>query len=167
MSEIVTIESVVAGTVLAEQLQVVSLNTPEVITVIAGGDQGPPGIPGPAGGTALQVLAATAIGGHRAVVLDATGRAIYADNSQLSHMHKVLGMTLNAGVMDDPINVVRYAEITEPSWEWVLDTPVFVGANGVLTQTVPAFPAAFSQIVGFPVSATTLFVTMREPIRLI
>jgi hypothetical protein len=41
---------------------------------------------------------------------------------------------------------------------------VYLGTNGLLTQTLPESPAVFSLIIGFPTTATTLFVAIREPI---
>jgi hypothetical protein len=42
---------------------------------------------------------------------------------------------------------------------------VYLGLNGLLTQVLPA-EARFSQIVGFPLAADTLFLSFREPILL-
>jgi hypothetical protein len=96
------------------------------------------------------------------VVLDADGRAVYASNDQPDHFHKVLGMTLEAVSALSPVNILRGGEITEPSWNWVLNAPVFLSTNGLLTQTSPT--SGFSLIVGFPVTTTKLFVSLREPI---
>lgn len=131
------------------------------------GPQGPQGPAGPSGGSALSVVAASAIGGHRVVVLDSAGAPVYADNTNSSHVHKVFGITLNAGNSGDTISCVRSGEVVESTWNWTLDLPIFLGTNGLLTQTAPANPAVFSQIVGFPVNATTLFVSLREPFLLI
>ena len=146
---------------------------PHVLEVPVSGPQGPAGPQGaqgpagPSGGAALSVVADSSIGGHRVVVLKASGAPEYADNTNSSHTNKVLGITLNAGNSGDTISVVRSGEVVEPTWNWTLDLPVFLGTNGLLTQSAPANPAVFSQVVGFPVDATTLFVTLREPLLLI
>ena len=145
------------STVLAERV--------ETIYVVGSGEQGPAGPPGPigpTGGSALSVVAATALGGHRMVVLDGNGQAVYASNDQLSHFHKVLGMTLGAVNALEAVDVMRGGEVTEPSWNWLLGAPVFLSTNGLLTQTAPT--SGFSLIVGFPVTTTKLFVSLREPV---
>lgn len=133
--------------------------------VMAAGRQGPAGAQGPigpAGGSALPVVAGVALGGHRLVVLNASGQAIYADCTQPAHAGKVLGLTLGAIAAGDNGDVLRSGEVVEPSWNWTLDQAVFLGSNGLLTQTQPL--TGFSLIVGFPVSATKLFVSLREPL---
>lgn len=130
------------------------------------GPQGIQGIPGPTGGTALQYTAGVALGGHRMVVLDATGNAIYADNLTPGHLFKVLGMTTGAAGAGAVATIQTGGELTEPSWNWDVALPVYLGTNGQLTQVAPAAPA-FQLIVGFPISPTTLFINLREPISLI
>lgn len=144
-----------------------------VLEVINSGPQGPAGPPGaqgpagPSGGSALSVVAASSIGGHRVVVLNTAGEPEYADNTNSSHTNKILGITLNAGNSGDTLSVVRSGEVVEPTWSWTPNLPVFLGVNGLLTQTVPSTPAVFSQVIGFPTNATTLFVHLREPLLLI
>jgi hypothetical protein len=133
--------------------------------VIFGGEQGPSGPvgpPGPTGGIALQYQAGEALGGHRMVVLDDTGKAVYADNTVLSHANKVLGMTTGAASMGGIATIQTGGEMTEPSWSWVLDTPIWLSSSGMLTQVAPV--TGFSLIVAFPITATKIFINLREPI---
>lgn len=135
------------------------------IYMVAAGAQGPAGVagaPGPTGGVAVQHTAGVALGGHRMVVLDNSQLAIYADCAISAHAHKVLGMTSGAVVSGDTATIQTGGEMTEPSWNWTLGTPVWLSTNGQLTQTVPT--TGFSLIIGFPISATTLFVSKREPL---
>lgn len=135
--------------------------------VVSGGSAGPRGEMGPAGpsgGSSIVVTSDIAIGGNRAVVVDASNHAQYASNQTLTHANKVVGISINAAAAGDSINVLRSGEITEPSWNWTLDQPVYLADNGTLTQTPPSNPALFSLIVGFPITATKLFVSIREPI---
>ena len=43
-------------------------------------------------------------------------------------------------------------------WNWTLGTPIFLGTNGQLTQSAPAGADGFTRVVGFPLSANTMFV---------
>lgn len=165
--EILTVETVVAGVVTTEQLQVVTLETPAEIQVVAAGAQGPQGIQGvtgPAGAVTQTLVAGDVLGGHRWVVPDATGAVIYADQTTPTHANKVLGMTLGAALLGADIQIQSSGEHIEPSWTWTLDLPVFLGSNGLMTQTPPT--TGFSQIVGFPITATKLMIGLREPLTL-
>lgn len=154
-----------------ESLTEITTTTDTVTTIesISVGPQGPPGAQGPpgTGGTSsdLSIVSAIALGGHRIVVPDSNGKAIYADNTISSHANKVLGMTTGAVVEGGTATVRVEGEITEISWTWTLDTPVWLSTNGLMTQTPPT--TGFSLIIGFPISATKLFIDLREPIFLV
>lgn len=150
-------------------VQVIELpvETIELLEIPKQGPAGPPGMPGPSGGSAMLFTASGAIGGHRVLALDAANQVIYAGNDIPGTEHKIIGMSLNAAAPGGTINVVRSGEVIEPSWGWNTTLPVYLGVNGLLTQTPPAAPAAYSLIVGFPTSPTGLFMTVREPINII
>lgn len=132
------------------------------------GVQGLPGAPGAAGDVSFVYPAASAISGHRIVTLDEQGKAIYASAAIAAHANRIVGMTMNAAAANDALNVKKFGEVTEPSWNWQLDLPVYLDADGFLTQMPPAAPAhKFSVVVGFPISATTLFINVGIPITLI
>lgn len=164
MSEILVIETIEAGAITATETQVVGIEQTE-FHVIALGGQGPPGIQGPVGpfgGSALSYPAGEAIGGHRMVALNDSQQAMYADNTNLLHANKVLGMTTGAAAMGDMVSILTSGEMVEPSWAWALNKPIYIGSNGLLTQTPPV--TGFSQIVGFPIAANKVFVSLREPL---
>lgn len=129
------------------------------------GPQGPQGVPGAAGGTVLQYPAGEALGGHRIVILNDAEQAIYADNTIASHASKVLGMTTGGANAGDTATIQTGGEITEPSWNWAINQPIYLGTNGLLTQTQPA--TGFSLIAGFPIASDKIFIKLREPIFLI
>jgi hypothetical protein len=128
------------------------------IDVVLGSAQGPPG----PNTTLVSGIASIALSGHRLVTVNGSGELIYADNTTASHATKVLGLTLGAASIGAATNVKTYGEVTEPSWTWTMDSPIYLGANGVLTQTAPA--TGFILIVGFPLSATTIFLDTQGPI---
>ena len=147
-----------------EVIVVATIQQPQNIAVVLGilGPEGIQGVPGVSGGMLVQFLATIPIGGHRCVVLDTNERALYADNTELSHIGKVLGVTTGAVESEALATIQTGGEMTEPSWSWVLDVPIWLGTNGLLTQTPPA--TGFSQVIGFPISATKMFISQREPI---
>ena len=131
--------------------------------IVTRGIPGPPGPIGPSGGSALSVTAGQDIGGHRLVLLNAQGDAIYADARQLSHAEVVVGLTVFAAVQGQSIDIVRVGIVEEPSWSWVADQPVYLGLDGVPTQTLPP-GALFGLVVGFPITPTKLFMSIKPPI---
>ncbi len=144
----------------------VLVNEQEVVEVVTDAEQGPPGPRGPigpSGGSALSVTAGQDIGGHRLVLLNAQGDAIYADARQLSHAEVVVGLTVFAAVQGQSIDIVRAGIVEEPSWSWVADQPVYLGLDGVPTQTLPP-GALFGLVVGFPIAPTKLFMSIKPPI---
>jgi hypothetical protein len=149
--------------VLVEQVSTseVLLETAEAVELLEVGIQGPPGPPGQAGVTYLTFIADGPVGGHRVVVTTSAGKVGYADNTNLSHVSAVVGITLGAAVDGAPVNVQTAGEITEPSWNWTLQQPVFLAANGLLTQTAPA--SGFHLVVGVPTAPTTLIVSIKQP----
>ena len=117
----------------------------------------------PTGGAqVVSYIAGVALGGHRMVVLDASQQAQYASSATPAHISIVLGMTTGAAIAGAPVQIQTGGEITEPSWSWSLGSPVYLGVNGLLTQTPPS--SGFSLVIGFPISATVLFINLREPV---
>lgn len=141
----------------------------ETVKVIAEGPRGATGPEGPRGATGdgtFDVVAASAIGGHRAVIVSADGAASYASNTFAAHAFSVAGLTLNAAAPGGTLTVVRMGRVVEPSWSWIQEQPIFLGIGGLLTQTPPVAPAVFSLVLGFPLSPTEIFFNLHEPINL-
>lgn len=166
MSRGTTLVTAPASTVLvtppATHTAVVVAEKPRHV-IVTRGIPGPPGPIGPSGGSALSVTAGQDIGGHRLVLLNAQGDAIYADARQLSHAEVVVGLTVFAAVQGQSIDIVRAGIVEEPSWSWVADQPVYLGLDGVPTQTLPP-GALFGLVVGFPITPTKLFMSIKPPI---
>ena len=132
----------------------------------ADGATGPQGPVGPAcadGDGTFNFIAASPLGGHRLVATDGAGGLAYARCDDTADFPAVLGMTLNAAAAGDPVSVRRVGGIEEVSWAWTPGFPVYLGLNGVPTQTLPP-EAVFGLIVGIPSSPTALFMALREPI---
>lgn len=111
-------------------------------------------------GNTETVVAAEALGGHRAVTVD----GYYADKDTAGHKFKVLGVTQGAASLGDAAVVTTFGAITNGGWSWTVGSPVFLSTNGHLTQTAPT--SGFRTIIGRPTTATTLFIDISEPIAL-
>jgi hypothetical protein len=112
-------------------------------------------------GDARTVTAAANLSGHRAVKLSAPG-AVYADSHTVADAGRTIGITTGAAANGTSVTVQTAGPLTESSWSWTPAAPIYVGANGALTQTVPAVGngARFSQRVGYAVTPTEMFVDL-------
>ena len=150
-----------------EVIAPIAVTTQEIVAPVYIGQRGvdgSDGAPGVAGGVVVLCTAGEALGGHRVVVLNASAEAVYASNAVPEHLHKVLGLTTGAVILGAEATVQTGGEMTEPTWAWTLDAPIFLGENGLLTQTPPV--AGFMLVVAFPVTATKIFIKLREPLAL-
>ena len=106
----------------------------------------------------FSAITASAIGGHRVVAFRTDGTVEYADNTNTGHRHSSVAVSTQAASAGQPINVVALGPVVEPSWAWTPQVLVFVGTNGLLTQTPPVNPS-FSRPIGVATSATSIFVS--------
>ncbi len=158
----------------ADRREVVVVNdAPDGAHVVAVG-MGPPGPPGPQGesgegGGSGEVVskaytAGATVNGHRAVVFDDEHRVVHAEPGTLYNAGRVVGITTGSAVEDAAVTVHSYGELTEPSWSWTVHGDVFLGAGGVLTQSVPTSGAVLR--LGYATAATSMFVDIDDPIYL-
>jgi hypothetical protein len=131
-----------------------------IVTVGEVGPIGPQGLPGSAQSTITRITAIP-IGGHRVVVLDGSEHVIYADYLDLTHADKVLGVTTGAADAGALATIQTYGEMVEPSFSLTPGDAVYVGANGMFTQTSPA--SGFSRGIGFAMAPTKLFIDLSVP----
>lgn len=134
----------------------------KTIETASPGPQGRPGPPGPAGGNVFQGKAAVALGGHRAVRGSADALS-YASSDVEAHGDDVMGITLGAASVGGDVSVQASGEIHEPSWTWVPFEPIFLGFDGILTQTPPVF-GFFSLMLGFATGTTSMMIRIEQPI---
>lgn len=138
---------------------------PQVVTVFDFAHRGQKGDKGDAGSAGITRLAAIALGGHRLVMNSTDGGLIYASNDVAQSAYTILGITMGAAVVNAPVDVQGFGLMTEPTWAWVPNAPIYLGTNGLLTQVVPSAPTAlFSLVVGFAISATAIFLNLHEAI---
>ena len=141
---------------------VVELVQPTFDVTVETGGIGPQGMPGE---TVLNYTAGSDISGHKCVVMGPDSKALYASCSDVSHGNRILGITQNAAVSGDNLVVRKYGEITEPSWNWETDKLIYLGVNGDLVQTPVTHPISlFTIILGYPITATKMFVNISTPI---
>ena len=111
-------------------------------------------------GTITNIVTNTAIGGHRAVVY-VNGIIDYASNQTPTHATNVIGISMAAVNAGDTLSIKTIGLLVEPSWSWAVNTPIFVGTNGLLTQTPPT--TGFTLIIAMPITPTTIFIKQQSP----
>jgi hypothetical protein len=133
----------------------------EVITI---GEQGPPGvgIPGPAGGSAVQRLAGETLSALMAVY-ELDGLVFRLDQADGEHIALLLGITLTAADTGATLNIQRTGVIDDAAWFWATGR-VWLGADGALTQVPPT--QGFNLLIGAAVSPTRLILNLQDPIDL-
>lgn len=133
-----------------------NLSSPQV-RVQGGGIVGPRGDTGPRA-EELILVAATAIGGHRAVGPDGN----YADAQTAP---EVAGISRGAGSTGQALTIQADGSIAEAGWSWTLGQPVWLGSNGLLTQTPPT--EGYCVQVGIALAATRMLIRITSPVQLV
>ena len=149
--------------VVSQELLEVGSAEQELLEVGTQGPPGPRGPAGPAGGSTVSKTAGENLGGNRLTRLNTSDQAVYASADQIAHAGLVFGMTLGAAASGADVDLMRSGELEEVSWNWTPGLPVYLGLNGVPTQTLP-LTAVFSLVIGFPITPTKLVISIREPI---
>ena len=121
-------------------------------------------------GNIEQYIAGATLSGHRIVIADpATGKAIYAQHNDNTHAHAAFKLTLQAAVLDDPVEVKLHGRVTEGSWAWTPGATLYLKADGQLTEIIPTtgVGATFSRPVAVAETATRILLLQHPPIILV
>lgn len=139
---------------------VVSVTPSIAINPVIGGV----GIKGDKGdrGDAVFYTAGEALSGHCAVTIGSDGKIYQA--SALFYQ-PIAGITTMAADIDTSIEVKNSGAISMIGWNFALNSPVFVLANGQLSTT-PDPMAQFSTVVGVSNSSTSMVVGIQPQIKL-
>jgi hypothetical protein len=97
-----------------------------------------------------------AVAAYDSVCIHSDGKAYKAKVELYGHRdNHTYGIALEAGAADATIHIQTEGKVTNPAWIWKMGLPIFVGhVAGALKQSAPA---RGDQILGWPVSATTIY----------
>ena len=133
------------------------------VTVQVGG-MGPQGFPGE---TVINYTAGADISGHKCVMLSSDEKAVYASCLDASSIRRIIGITHNAAVTNDILVVRKFGVMSEPTWNWDTNKPIYLGIDGALVQIPEVWPTSlFTIILGYPISSTKILVNISTPILL-
>lgn len=124
------------------------------------GPRGPQGLTGPAGGAAVTRLAVGSVNALRVVAATSATQVTYAQPTTGATLP--MGVSTTAGADGEEVNVQLSGELVDAGWGWDVDVPIFLGANGALTQTAPA--TGVLVVVGRPLTATSMFIAIESPL---
>lgn len=116
------------------------------------GPQGEPGAPG----DVQSVECGEAISALRVIAI-INGEGFLANHDDTAHAGRVAGLTLTAANQGATTSVRMFGRVTDASWNWTA-AELFVGLNGMLTQTPPS--TGFMQSIARVESPDTIFIAL-------
>lgn len=139
---------------------------PSQVSILSIGEQGPQGVAGLSGTSYIpNVVSGSNLSGHRIVYLDTNGDAQYASSNNLNHIGKVVGITTSATTTGSATEIRTMGKFEEPSWNFETGLNIYLGNDGLITQVIPTFPTSlFSQVVGYVINPTTIYIQLQTPI---
>lgn len=114
-------------------------------------------------GPKIERTTAAAVGGHRAIAL-VNNFAVHADQANAAHNGLCVGISTQAAAAGGTVAVQVFGPMAEPGWVWTPNQPIYVGGDGVLTQTPPV--TGWLQRVAVALTSTKIFVDPQPPIKL-
>ena len=105
----------------------------------------------------LSLSALSPLSALRAIAVDASGNAVYADPATSP---RAVGISTTAGTT---VSVQYAGELTDALWTWTPDGVIYVSANGALTQTAPT--SGTIQPIARALTATRILITIHPTIQ--
>lgn len=141
----------------------IATGSPTIISTGMQGPEGPPGAPGATllGGATISFPVSANISQYQVVAV-ISGVAEIADSSNMTFCNTVAGVCIAGSVAGAVCQIQYTGQLENTSWTWVPNQPIFLGTLGVLTQTPPS--VGFSQQIAIPLSATTILISIANPI---
>lgn len=103
----------------------------------------------------LSFIAGQNLSALRAVTSNALGEVVYASNDTVANA-QVIGVTYTSANAGSAVTVITSGLFTDAGWSWIKG-PVFLGTNGMLTQTAPT-GGAILVYVGKALTATQILI---------
>lgn len=112
-------------------------------------------------GTPLALTAGVSVSEGMAVAV-LSGAGVPADSGNVTL--PAIGVATSGAVFGAELQIQYSGPVAFTGWSFTTGLPVFVGSGGVLTQTAPT--SGYLQVIGYPLSPTTLLIDIQDPIAL-
>jgi hypothetical protein len=90
------------------------------------------------------------------VYLTSTSNVVGKASNVSSNTAPVIGMALTSLAANNEGSFLRRGQVYNPSWNWTLGLPIFLGLDGNMTQTPPSADLTIIQKVAMPVTPSTI-----------
>lgn len=93
------------------------------------------------------------------------GQILHADPTDVDHAARVCGLTLTSAMGGEVARITPGGDVTNPGWSFTPSTPLWLGPDGTLTETIPVVPAAaFSLPVGIAIAPDRVALRLGAPL---
>jgi len=111
----------------------------------------------------VERVAGETISAHRIVKRGLDGKLYYASCTNLDDIDRIVGLSLNAAEAGGVVRVLVLGTCKDPSFNFDVTKPLFLGVNGRLVQYVPDV-ALFVQRLGRVVGPQEILIDLDESI---
>lgn len=97
-------------------------------------------------------------------VINDDGEVIVADYTNVDHLNRVVGISLNVASIGTEIFVQKLGVLSHLNWNWNIGESIFFDGAGNLTQTPQTEGVGFFMIIAKPLSETSIDILLRSPV---
>lgn len=131
----------------------------QVIEVLGTGPQGPRGANG---STDLVMNAGVNVSAFMALKVNFLGKVIPCGNTSINEVNSYIGLATNSASAGQDVIVKTAGLIEDASFTFILNSPIFIGSNGQLTQIFPT--TGYIKIIGWPITTNKFILNSQQPI---
>lgn len=77
---------------------------------------------------------------------------------------KVIGVSIEGASTGQKFKILEFGELADPFFSFALNSPLFLGLDGVITDTPPS--SDFNVTIGHSLGNGAIFIDIQEPIEL-
>lgn len=110
-------------------------------------------------------IAGENLSGERIVYASSSTEVKYADKNSIYDCNSIIGITLHAASINDSIKCQTSGILINDAWNWTPSFPIFLGNNGLITQSPPT--TGIMVELGVAISSTAIYINIKETIELV
>ncbi|MEM7578255.1 MAG: hypothetical protein AAF316_00125 [Cyanobacteria bacterium P01_A01_bin.80] len=90
----------------------------------------------------------------------------YASADEIEDLSSPLAVTTLAVASSNQFRALLAGEISDDSWNWDINLPIYLGLNGFPTQTIDFDTFSFIKVIGSPISSTSFQLKFEPSIKI-